>query len=404
MERALWVWKIDPIQSLRAREDLFNLTDRSAIDTIYQYFGEFNEDEDPEYAAKLEEFLIEAHGRGIHVEALTGNPVWALTQNHNDCLNWIQSFLDFNAKRPPEARLDGVSLDVEPYLTTEWNEDREGIKAAYLELLRKCRKLVDSYDQDFKMGAAIPLLYQGEGDEFERAVLEPLDYVALMDYYDSAKAIISNGQYHVDMAGKMGKKVLIGVETQDLVRMNQGKRRNTFIEEGWEDMENQLVEVHQAFENNPGYGGVALHCFYSYKLMQRGRNVPKRDRPPEDEIYGLKSHSRSAPIQIDGDLSEWDRGDHFSVHKKANVVFGAGAWADPLDLSYQVNSQWDEHNLYFAFEVTDNKVVQEKRGADMWEGDHMEVWLDVLLEEDYFEAVNSFDDFQIGLSPVLKFP
>ena len=44
-------------------------------------------------------------------------------------------------------------------------------------------------------------------------------------------------------------------------------------------------------------------------------------------------------------------------------------------------------------------MVQEKRGADMWEGDHIELWVDADLEGDYNEAVNSADDFQIGLSP-----
>jgi hypothetical protein len=35
----------------------------------------------------------------------------------------------------------------------------------------------------------------------------------------------------------------------------------------------------------------------------------------------------------------------------------------------------------------------------MWEGDHFEVWLDVDLEGDFTEAVNSGDDFQLGFSP-----
>ena len=52
-----------------------------------------------------------------------------------------------------------------------------------------------------------------------------------------------------------------------------------------------------------------------------------------------------------------------------------------------------------ALEVTDQAIVQEKRGADMWEGDHFEIWFDADLYGDYNEAVNSSDDFQIGLSP-----
>ncbi|MBI2871368.1 MAG: hypothetical protein HYY14_06645 [Candidatus Omnitrophica bacterium] len=399
MERALWVWKFDPIRVGRVREELFKMCERSHINAIYQYFGDFSEQDDPQYAAQLEEFLREASKRKIRVEALTGNPVWALEKNHEACLNWIRGFLDFNSRRPQEARIDGVSLDVEPYLTAEWNSEREKIKEEYLELLAKCRKLIASYNQKFKLGAAIPLLYEIEDGGFERKVIEQLDYIALMDYYDTAKAIIEHGRYHIDLASELGKKVYMGVETQDLVRMNQGKRRNTFIEEGWEFMEQELKSVHEAFKNSPSYAGVAIHSCYAYKLLQRGRNVPTKERPPVDKLYMVHSKESTRPVTIDGDLSDWDLSQHFGVHKKENVVFGAGAWVDPSDLSFAARSQWDKDNLYFSFAMLDNAHVQEKTGSDIWEGDHMELWLDMELEADYNEAINSNDDLQIGLSP-----
>jgi hypothetical protein len=59
---------------------------------------------------------------------------------------------------------------------------------------------------------------------------------------------------------------------------------------------------------------------------------------------------------------------------------------------------WDEGSLYFAFYITDDKIVQEKQGNDMWEGDHVELWLDIDLEGDYNEAINSNDDIQFGFT------
>ncbi len=35
----------------------------------------------------------------------------------------------------------------------------------------------------------------------------------------------------------------------------------------------------------------------------------------------------------------------------------------------------------------------------MWEGDHVEFWIDADLMGDYNEAINSNDDFQFGFSP-----
>ncbi|MBI4313413.1 MAG: hypothetical protein HY594_01210, partial [Candidatus Omnitrophica bacterium] len=293
--------------------------------------------------------------------------------------------------------VDGVHLDVEPYLLAEWEQDKEPLKEQYVELMKKIRGLIDSYQQpNFQLGIAIPIFYDREGD-FERQVLQHVDYVGLMDYYDSAVDIIEKAAHHVKLAGELGKEMVIGVETQDLVQMAQGKRRNTFHEEGWEDMETQMDKVIGAFKNENGFGGVAIHAYESYRLLQRGRNVPTRDRP--EKIYEIPSTRRTEELMMDGNLEEWRKLTPAAFDKKTNVVYGAGAWKGPQDLSYKMWSQWDEDAIYLAFELADDAVVQERAKGDMWEGDHVELWLDADLLGDYNEAMNSADDFQFGLSP-----
>jgi len=76
-----------------------------------------------------------------------------------------------------------------------------------------------------------------------------------------------------------------------------------------------------------------------------------------------------------------------------------GAWGWGQDLSFKYAVRWEEKALLLAIDVTDDLLVQEKTKADMWEGDHLELWIDADLEGDYNEAANSADDFQIGLSP-----
>ncbi|MBI4335275.1 MAG: hypothetical protein HY589_01320, partial [Candidatus Omnitrophica bacterium] len=345
----------------------------------------------------MSEFLRESHKRGVKVEALTGNPVWSLAENHHLSLNWIRFFLDYNKDRPREERIDGVSLDVEPYLTAEWEQDRERIKSDYIELLRKCRELIDGYGQEFRVGVAIPFFYDKEDEgKFERSILEYVDYLALMDYYDTAKEIVERARFHITLANEMNKKVTVAVETQDLVEMKQGKRRNTFIEEGWEEMERQLERVKEEFINEPGFEGVAIHHYDSYKLMTRGRNVPTRDRKLN---YELKSSQRTSDARVDGDLSDWPRVSPIEIAEKKYVVYGGGAWSGPRDLSYRFYSMWDKEALYIAADVTDDRHIQEKTEGDMWEGDHLEVWFDVDCSGDWTEAVNSDDDYQFGFSP-----
>lgn len=396
--RTLWVWNIDPAQNVRARKELFGLCERTAVEILYLYIGDFTEENDPEYASALEDFLKEAHKRHLKIEALTGNPIWQFEENHPVALEWVRSFLEFNKKRPPEARMDGISLDVEPYLAQEWHENREAVKAAFLSLLKKVRALIEKYpDQDFRFGVVAPIFYTAEGPDFEKTIFETVDVAALMDYYDTPKEIIGNAIPHLKLADTMGKKITIGLETQDLVAMKQGGRRNTFFEEGWEGMEEALQEVKEAVKSYPSFEGFAIHHFSSYKNLQKGRNVPTKERKT---TYTVEAKKTTGPIVVDGDLSEWKELEgKAAIEGKDNVVYGQGAWRGKGDASFKAAVQWDEKALYVALLITDDQAVQEKTAKDLWEGDHVELWLDMDLQGDYNEAVNSDDDFQFGLSP-----
>jgi len=394
--RALWVWKLDPVNNIRSRKELLELCANTAIETIYLYFGEFDQKCETDYCNNLAEFLRLAHRQNLKVEGLTGDPVWSLEKNHKACLDWVKNFLEYNKARPPEERIDGVSLDVEPYLTTEWQIERAVIKAQYLKLLETVRALIDSYQQDFRLGVAIPSPYSDEGD-FETKILGFVDYIALMDYYDEADKIIEKGIYHVELATKLGKKVIIGVETQDLISMHQGERRFTFFEEGWLKMEEELEKVKQAFSKYPGFEGFAIHCDYSYILLQKHKNVPTRLRKEED-VYTLYATLAPSPIALNGDLTPF-KTPAISLDKPKYVVYGKENWQGESDLSAKAYLAWDAANLYLAFAITDNVILQKWTKGDMWQGDHVELWIDSDLEGDYGETVNSSDDFQIGLSP-----
>lgn len=397
--RSMWVWKVDPVINLRGRQDLLKLCLQAAVRICYVFFGDFNENDDPAYTKQLEEFLREFHAKGVQVEILTGNPVWCLRPNHHFAVDWMKGFLEYNKSRPPELRIDGCSFDVEPYLAGEWNTRKEEVKVEYLELLQKIRSLIDSYkDPNFKVGGAIPFLYSKEGD-FEEKLLKYFDYCGLMAYYDTPRLIIDGSRYHIDLAGRLGKKIYVGVETQDLISMKQGRRANTFYEEGWEEMEKVLKKVEDAFKDCPGYGGIAMHCYDSYKLLQRGRNTPMKTRPEPKDLPKFVSNFKEGAVKIDGKLDDWILTDPVILNKKNQVVYGPGAWGGEDDYSVHAYSMWDPYNIYFAFDITDDKLVQNKTKQDMWEGDHIEFWLDMDLLKDYNEAMNSDDDFQFGFSP-----
>lgn len=125
----------------------------------------------------------------------------------------------------------------------------------------------------------------------------------------------------------------------------------------------------------------------------------QRRRPPEngEDLY---AYPVSVPITIDGDLAEWADIPCAVVDQADQITFGDPAgWSGADDLSGHVCYAWDADNLYVAFAVTDDIIVQGYAGTDLWRGDHVELWFDTQLQLDFDSAVNSDDDFQIGVSP-----
>lgn len=398
-ERSIWVWRIDPVTDLWVRKKLFDLCKLANIKTCFVYFGDFNIN-NIIYLSKLKDFLGQAHNLNIKIHILESDPTWALQVYHNCAINWIKPFLDYNKSQPPKYRFDGCAFDVEPYLNSQWQKYPKTIKMEYINLLRKMKIFISGYeDANFKLGIPIPFFYEDEGD-FEEKVLKYADYAVVMSYYDSAKKVIEVSRYHLTLAEKLRTPVYIGVETEDLMTNGKGRRQNTFFEEGWDYMESTLAKVNNEFEKNQWFAGFAIHHYTSYKSMPKEKNVPTKDRPLPNQTPVFEAPHTAGDIIIDGNIGDWDKTYPVSLDNLEQVVdYGKTVWRGVNDYSLKAYAMWDESNVYFAFDVTDDKPVQDKVGQDIWEGDHIELWFDSDLIEDYNDAVNSDDDFQFGFSP-----
>ncbi len=103
------------------------------------------------------------------------------------------------------------------------------------------------------------------------------------------------------------------------------------------------------------------------------------------------------PPRLDGDWAEWKG---LTDEYPANtVVFGKKKWTGPDDLSASFRLGWDEDYLYLGVKVHDDQYVQAASGADLYNGDSLELLLDTRRKEDAGTASLSDDDFQLGISP-----
>ena len=400
--RSLWIWKVDPVSNIDQRKGLFEFCARTNISQIQFFIGTGDLNENPKYYRMLREFNAECHKNHLRVEALNGHPIWALKDHHREAISWVNWIRDYNGMVAPNERFDGLTLDIEPYLTKDWILNKEGVKFEFIELLQQVQKLLESQQGgETTLGCAIPYFFKDEGS-FLADIARCLDSLYLMSYFDSSAKIVSSSAPCFDSVEESGKKVWITVETQDVVNMHQGANRNTFFEEGWKYMEDELQMVNTALGNLPAYTGISIHYYSSYRQLRKEKIRPQnflRLEKPDQEVTKIYSYQKTKPIIIDGSLDDWQLETTQSFTGKERVVYGAPAWKGTEDLSFDIRSMWDEETLYFACQVTDDVLLANHQNQEIWQDDHLELWLDIDLAGDFTEAVNSTDDIQFGFSP-----
>lgn len=109
---------------------------------------------------------------------------------------------------------------------------------------------------------------------------------------------------------------------------------------------------------------------------------------------GISAAFRSNPPAIDGDLGDWP-GD--PTVSSAHLVYAHDAWDGSDDLEAAWHLGWDEGRFYVAVQVTDDVHVQTQTGAFIYQGDSVELQVDI-NPEDGATLVNPATS-QVILSP-----
>eukprot|EP00831_Metopus_contortus_P050044 TRINITY_DN4191_c0_g1_i1.p2 TRINITY_DN4191_c0_g1~~TRINITY_DN4191_c0_g1_i1.p2 ORF type:complete len:413 (+),score=62.34 TRINITY_DN4191_c0_g1_i1:178-1416(+) len=269
------------------------------------------------------------------------------------------------------------------------------IELNYVELHYLCRQLIDSYklNYDFKFGMAVSEHLDADAKKSkvnyagrELSVLEHLlsicDYLAIMCYYDTPGMTIRRSQGQVDAAKKAGITAWVGFESLDAYSSFSGSRSITYYEEGLEHMEKDMRTVYKHYQNNKGFGGLALHYYTSLRrLPDKPRDIQFKQGPALQAPY-------VSQVNIDGNTSDWKLTPQLKANSATHVVHGQEKWHGKNDLSMTVHTAWDEQNIYFLAKITDDIHVSGDGGEDLWKWDHLEIWLQAGKKR-----------FQIGIAP-----
>ncbi|HWQ46271.1 MAG TPA: sugar-binding protein [Longilinea sp.] len=103
-----------------------------------------------------------------------------------------------------------------------------------------------------------------------------------------------------------------------------------------------------------------------------------------------------APV-MDGDWGDWKA--RTTERPCEILIFGSGAWsgADDLQASYIVG--WDSTYLFLGFKVRDTVYAQNASGANIFQGDSIDILIDTNYLGDLNSTAMSIDDYQLGISP-----
>lgn len=170
----IFSWKREFVEEVSA-EELERLSE-SRIIQIYQSFSDSIEQE------HINLFFENTSKHDIDVYYLSGSPRWGIEDDAESCINEVERAYELN-REIKSGEIKGIVLDVEPYLTEEWDEDKEEVMELFTENMRKTYAAAE--EAGFELILCIPYYYDTEGfeKELEELIGECCDKIAVMNYY-----------------------------------------------------------------------------------------------------------------------------------------------------------------------------------------------------------------------------
>jgi len=245
---ALWVW------SWGGAGELTDFAAADGFDRVYLYAqGGFG----PHVRAAI----ANLGAAGIAVEALGGERRWA-TDRRDGMVEFVRSARRYQRDAPAGARLAGVHVDVEPWALRAWDRHERRTQRRYVAALRAARRAAGP----LPLAADIPFWADGirlGGSSLAEAAIAATDAVTIMAYRDSAAEVIDVARREVRIAGRLGKRATIGVETGDY-----DPPSITFFQEGRAALVAALAAVDARFAAHRGFGGTAVHHYGSITALR----------------------------------------------------------------------------------------------------------------------------------------
>ncbi len=248
-ETSSWLWQGPDLQALDGAS-------AAGIDTLYVHTWP-----DTTVDPRWDEFFAAAATADIAVHALAGDPTWA-SENRSHLLAWIDRVV-------ADGRFDGIVVDVEPYLLSDWTDRKQGrrLRASFVDTLG----IAEARAGALTLRAVVPFWYDDasyahrkRGTLLEQVVAQ-VDGIVVMAYrdrLDGSDGILALAGFEVDAAAAAGVTAVIAVEARD-----SGTDKVDFSAEGRAALDAALATVASTWAGHPGFGGTSVHDLAAYLLL-----------------------------------------------------------------------------------------------------------------------------------------
>ncbi|MER2048563.1 hypothetical protein MKY07_15525 [Solibacillus sp. FSL W7-1472] len=252
--KSTWLWHTHTITD----EQTIQFLIEKEVTTVYlQINPELSNDV---YAA----FINRMREANIEVQALDGGPYWN-TANFDALWAWISQY----HQEYPASKFKAVHLDVEPYLSALWEQNRNLAVSQYQELIQhalykvRCTELRLETDIPFWYDEVLYYNQFGEGNLAEWMIANT-DGVSIMAYRNTVAALKSITKNEMSYAKKYQTPVVMGVETMPFPY----EPYITFADEGEIKMNQVLDQVASHYAKNRYYSGVGIHYVQSWQGLR----------------------------------------------------------------------------------------------------------------------------------------
>lgn len=146
---------------------------------ITRWYQEFPEELDAEATS---EFIAYMAGKGVSVDALVGSVDWGFEEDGASLIAGIGEIDSYNQSVGQDRRIGGIMVDVEPYITKSFKNDKEKYMDIYVRGMKEAYAFAK--EKGIRFIACIPRHYEEQGltAGLEELIKEGCDEVAVMNY------------------------------------------------------------------------------------------------------------------------------------------------------------------------------------------------------------------------------